>query len=199
VIVTGIVLAGGQSRRMGVDKALLRIDGETFLEIAASRLRPLCRQILIAAHPEQPLPEIEGCRIVTDEEPGQGPLAGLVAGIANSDDEWHLALACDFPLVSTRILGFICERVQSADAVVPRADGRLQPLVAGYSRACLEPGRRALASGQRAMTAMLDQVKVRVLEEEELRSADPELDSFMNVNTWDEYEAVRRRLLANAS
>ena len=190
---TGIVLAGGKSERMGVPKALLRLNGETFLEHAISVLRFLCQDIIIAIQPGQLLPEIKNCKIVTDEQPGLGPLAGLVASLAASKDDWHLALACDLPLMRGEVLRLLTER-EGEDAVVPRVGGRLQPLVAAYSRACLEPGREALQSGQRALKAMFDRVVVKILEEEELRKVDPELVSFTNVNTWEEYESILKGL-----
>lgn len=195
---TGIVFAGGRSERMGVAKALLRLNGETFLEHAVSLMREVCDAVIISASPQQPLPEISGCRVLTDEEPGLGPLGGLVTSLAASGDEWHVALACDLPLARREVLQFLADSAHDADAVVPRAGGRLQPLLAAYSRACLEPGREALASGARAVAAMLDRVKMRVLEEELLRQFDPGLVSFTNVNTWEEYQAVKV-LYANQS
>jgi len=191
--VTGLVLAGGRSERMGVPKALLRLNGETFVERAISLLRGMCKEVIVAGSPEQPLPDLQGCRIVPDEQPGMGPLGGLVSGLAVSSDEWHLALGCDLPLVRPEVLRLLSDSSHGVDAVVPRTGGRLQPLVAAYSRTCLEPGREALGSGRRAVAAMLDRVKVRILEEEVLREADPELISFLNVNTWEEYQAVRQR------
>jgi molybdopterin-guanine dinucleotide biosynthesis protein A len=192
--VTGIVLAGGRSERMGVAKALLRLNGETFLERAVALLGGMCKEIIIAASPTQPLPQIAGCRMVTDEKPGLGPLGGLVTALAASDDEWHLAVACDLPLARPEVLRLLAESAQDVDAIVPRTGGRLQTLLAAYSRTCLEPGREVLARGERAVAAMLDRVKMRVLEEEVLREADPALVSFVNVNTWEEYQAIRDRL-----
>lgn len=178
---------------MGVAKALLRLNGETFLERAVSLLRGLCEEVIVAASSGQQIPEVGNCRIVTDEQPGLGPLGGLVTGLAASSDEWHLALACDLPLAHVDVLRLLADSAHEYEALVPRTGGRLQPLLAAYSRTCLEPGREALASGERAVAAMLDRVKVRVLEEEVLRQADPDLVSFVNVNTWEEYQAVRRR------
>jgi len=199
--VTGIVLAGGVSRRMGVAKALLRVNGDTFLERAVSRLRGICARIIVSASPElcwagacschSPL-DLPGLTIVRDEAPDLGPLAGIIGGLAASSDDWHVVLACDLPLVRAEVLDLLVRRAKAGecDAVVPRASGRLQPLVAAYSRRCLEPGRAALKGGKRAVAAMLDQVRVVVVEEAELREADPDLGSFFNVNTWEDYRAI---------
>lgn len=190
---TGVVLAGGRSERMGVAKALLRLNDETFLQRAVAVLQALCEAVIVAANPEQPLPEVVGCKVVADEQPGLGPLGGLVTGLAASDDEWHLALACDLPLARREMLRLLMDNAHDADAVVPRTGGRLQPLLAAYSRACLEPGREALARGDRAVAAMLDRVKMKVLDEGVLRKADPDLVSFTNVNTWEEYRDAKMR------
>ena len=187
---TGIVLAGGKSERMGVPKATLKWNGGTFLEHAVALLRPFCEDIIIAVQQGQPLPAMANCKIVVDEQPGLGPLGGLVASLAASKDDWHLTLACDLPLVRSEVLHLLCENAQGVDAVVPLVGGRLQPLVAAYARACLEPGREALQTGARALRALLDRVRVKVLEEDELRKVDPELVSFTNVNTWEEYQDI---------
>ena len=190
--VTGIVLAGGVSRRMGVAKALLRVNGDTFLERAVSRLRGICARIIVSASPELDLPQLPECTVVRDEAPDLGPLAGIIGGLAASSDDWHVVLACDLPLVRAEVLDLLVRRAKAdeCDAVVPRAGGRLQPLVAAYSRRCLEPGRAALKGGKRAVAAMLDQVRAVVVEEAELREADPDLGSFFNVNTWEDYRAI---------
>jgi len=190
--VTGIVLAGGRSERMGVAKALLRLNGETFLQRAVSVLSDPCERVIVVAAQGQPVPDLVGCKIVTDEEPGLGPLGGLVTGFAASGDQWHLVLACDLPLARPDVLRLLIGGCEGVDAVVPRTGGRLQPLLAAYSAACMEAGRQALAGGQRAVAAMLDRVKLIVLEEEALRRADPDLISFFNVNTWEEYQDARR-------
>ena len=190
---TGILLAGGRSQRMGSDKALLELAGETFLARGVRLLRTLCQDVLIAARPGQDLPEIRGCRLVRDEAPDLGPLAGIAAGLAASGDDWHLVLACDLPLARPELLRLLCAKAGEADAVVPHAEGRLQPLLAVYSRACLEPAQAALRSGTRAIAAMLDRVEVRLVPEDELRAADPDLVSFINVNTHEDYQMILDR------
>jgi len=194
--VTGIVLAGGRSQRMGVTKAGLMLGGETFLERAVSLLTGICNRVMISAAFDEPVAVPADCAVIVDDEPGQGPLGGIASCLAASGEEWHLALACDLPLVRPELLRLLAEDAATgapADAVVPHAQGRLQPLLAAYSHRCLHPAREALAGGERAVAAMLDQVKTRVLEEDALRGADPDLASFTNVNTWEQYRALRRR------
>lgn len=191
---TGIVLAGGRSRRMGVAKAALSLDGETFLQRAVSLLSGTCDQVMISASSDAPVAAPGDCKVIVDDEPGRGPLGGIASCLAASGDHWHLALACDLPLAYPALLRLIIGSCGGdADAVVPRAQGRLQPLLAAYSRACLQPARETLAGGERAIAAMLDRVRTRILEEDALREADPALASFTNVNTWEQYRALLQR------
>ena len=190
---TGIVLAGGQSKRLGTAKALLRLGNRTFLELAVSAVRPFCRRVIVvAAAAGGSLPDLEDCTVIADETPGLGPLGGLVTGLAASDDEWHLTIACDLPLVRPELLELIVREASGVEAVVPRSGGRLHPLLAAYARSCLDPARASLEAGRRAMRAMLDLVRMKVIEEARLREVDPELISFTNVNTWDEYQEILR-------
>lgn len=189
---TGIVLAGGKSTRLGAQKALLTLHGRTFLERTVSALRPFCQRIIVVSAPDSVLPAVDGCTMAEDEKPGLGPLGGLVTGLAASDDEWHLTLACDLPLVRPEVLALIASEATGADAVVPRIAGRFEPLLAAYARACLPAAREALGAGKRAMRALLDQVRVKTIEELRLREVDPDLVSFTNVNTWDDYLGLSR-------
>jgi molybdenum cofactor guanylyltransferase len=190
---TGLILVGGQSERMGRAKELLTFQGESFLAHTITLLQGFCREVFVISRLEQPLPRLPGIKVLPDETPGLGPLGGLVTGLAASGDDWHLVLACDLPLMKPAILHLLVDNAQGAAAVVPRALGKLQPLAAAYSQACLAPARETLAAGQRSVTAMLDKVPVKLLEEAELRRVDPELVSFMNVNTREEYELLLRR------
>jgi len=188
--VTGIVLAGGRSARMGTAKAFLTLEGRTFLERQVALLRGFCQQIIVAARPGQELPPLSDILLVTDEPPGTGPLAGIAAGLSASSDDWHLVAACDLPLALPSVVRLLSEQAGDADAVVPEVGGRLQPLLAAYARACLEPAREALRAGQRRVAAMLDRVRVQVVPEDQVRQVDPGLVSFVNVNTWQDYQAL---------
>jgi molybdenum cofactor guanylyltransferase len=190
---TGLILVGGQSERMGRAKAMLTFRGETFFARTVSLLQGFCRQIIVVSRLEQPRPDTPGIKIINDEVPGLGPLGGLVTGLAASGDDWHLVLACDLPLLKPEILQLLIDNTPGVAAVVPRALGRLQPLAAAYSQACLTPAREALTVGKRSVTALLDRVPVKLLEEAVLRRADEELLSFVNINTEQDYQDLLRR------
>jgi molybdopterin-guanine dinucleotide biosynthesis protein A len=183
---TLIILAGGQSRRMGRDKARLPSGGGTLLERIVDRLSPVVDQVIVAGGPPVSIP---GVRWVPDSRPGSGPLAGMAAGLAAMSGDLAWIVACDLPDLEPRIGELLFASALDVDAVVPRLDATPEGLCAVY-RANLAPRMLAmLDAGERRVTALLDGIRVRYIEAADLRPIDPELRSFRNLNTPDEYEA----------
>lgn len=183
-----IILAGGQSRRMGQDKALLRLaPGEpTLIERVAAAARGL-GPVWIVANPPDRYAWL-GLPSVGDSDPGQGPLGGLAAGLAATGAAHNLVLACDLPDLHPAVLHLLVDQPRDYDALVPRwtaPDGtiRVEPLHAIYSAACLPAVQDALAAGQRHFTSFYAAVQVRYLPETLLRTVDPDLRTFHNLNT----------------
>lgn len=143
----GFVLAGGRSTRMGQDKALLRLGGLTLLERCLSTLRAVCEEVAIAGGKSE-LQKF--ARVIPDEVPGCGPLGGIVAALEQSALEWNMFLPVDAPFVQAECLRelFRAAAEGAGDAVIARADGRLQPLCGVYSRRMLPVLRRELLEGQ---------------------------------------------------
>lgn len=142
--VTGVVLAGGESRRMGRPKAWLPgPDGRPLVEVALAALRAAgCREVLVAARDPAPFSAlVPPPGVVLDRAPGLGPLAGLEAALRAAPTAWVLAVACDMPHLDPALLRRIAEAALGAAppcaAVVPRVDGRAQPLHAAYHRRAL--------------------------------------------------------------
>lgn len=145
--VAGFVLAGGRSIRMGQDKALLRLRGVTLLERCLSTLRAVCEEVAIAGGK----PELQKfARVIPDEVPGCGPLGGIVAALEQSSREWNMCLPVDAPFVPVECLQRLLRAVAegAGDAVIARADGRLQPLCGVYSRRLLPVLRGELLAGR---------------------------------------------------
>ena len=144
--VTGFVLAGGKSTRMGSDKAALPLDGRTLLEHALATLGQVCREVVILG-PRQ-LYGNYGAAVVEDIFPGCGPLSGIHAALSHTGTEFNLIIAVDTPFLSAEFLSFIAERAVSSGAVVctPEIGGYRQPLCSVYSRAFLPIAEEALRS-----------------------------------------------------
>jgi molybdopterin-guanine dinucleotide biosynthesis protein A len=178
--VVGLALAGGESRRMGRDKALLPWAGKDLLGHTLARLEAVASEVRIVSGPEARHAE-RGVPVDTD--PGTGALAGVLAGLAAARGRAGLVLAVDLPLVPSTLLARLLERADGVDAVVPMSPRGAEPLCALYGPACLEPIRRQLERGDLRMTAFWPAVRVLRLEPAELADlGDPEL-LFLNVNT----------------
>ena len=191
---TGLILAGGASSRMGRNKALLTLAGQTLVERVTQALAALTDDILIIANDAEPYRFLQR-PIIPDIQPGYGPLMGLYSGLKAARGELALLAAVDMPFLSPDYLRFLLALAPGYDVVIPRTGHRLHPLCAVYRReSCLPAIEQAIARGQRRLIAFHPQVRVRQVDEAELRRIDPDLRALMNVNTPEELEAARRLL-----
>lgn len=192
--VAGIILAGGRSRRMGTDKALLPVPGSTsrtFVQQLATLLATLCPEVLLVARDETSGQEYASLssvwRIVFDQIPDQGPLMGLASGLQATTCSHALVVAVDLPWVQPTLLAWLSACPLTDELLIPRVQDIPQVLLARYPRAILPTIEACLRAGRRDPRALLDRVPVRFVEEEQLRVADPELRSFINVNTPEDF------------
>jgi molybdenum cofactor guanylyltransferase len=202
--ITVLILAGGRSARMGRDKAWLEIDGLPLVERVARRLLPLAGEIVFSANDAPRFDDLVArlpvpAQVVADIFPDAGPLAGLHAGLTAARHDTVLAVATDMPFVDHAVVEGMVRLCEDADAVVPRlaAEGfdetQPEPLHAIYRKSCLPAIERALTANRRRVISFLPDVSVCYVDEETLRSIDPELSSFRNVNTPEEWRAIPRR------
>lgn len=184
----GVILAGGRSRRLGTDKALVRLGGRTLLEHAASALGSLCAPLIIAGRVPATAVD-QGVIWAADLRPGAGPLAGLEAGLAVAPQGWVAAAACDQPFLRPALLALLWSRARrsTAGAVIPVVGGQPQPFP-GLYHTCLRPlVARVLEAGPAPVRALFDLIAVETVDEAEIRTVDPDLRSFHNVNTPEAY------------
>src|SRR3989338_5426157 len=127
---TAIIIAGGDSQRMGTDKASLLLDGQTLLQSVTATMRQLFPQVIISVR--QPRTGIELPQ-VCDEQPDGGPLAGLVASLGKIETQWAFMVACDMPFVVPEVVELLAKYRLQHQAVVPVVHGHPQPLAAFYS------------------------------------------------------------------
>lgn len=190
--VTGVVLAGGHSRRLGLDKALLTTaSGETLIAHVVRALTACCTEVLLAVdRPGRPLPEGVTARVVVDAVLDRGPLGGISSGLRAAAEQRCLVVACDLPFVQPALLELLL-RERDGQAVVPRAEGRVQPLMALYQKACLPAIEAMLDDGELRVDRLLTRVHVTYVEEPELREVDPDLRSFFNINRPEDLRRAR--------
>jgi molybdenum cofactor guanylyltransferase len=182
-----VILAGGLSRRMGRDKASLPAGDGTLIEHLARRLAPVVDETIVAGGSR--LPELSGLRFVEDRYPGLGPLAGMHAGLGAARYAHVWVVGCDLPDADPALVHLFLGLVAGYDAVVPRIDAEPQGVCALYDRALVSRIDGLLAAGERRVKALLAASDVRYMTPEELRTVDPELRSFRNINTPAEYQA----------
>jgi molybdopterin-guanine dinucleotide biosynthesis protein A len=182
---TLIILAGGQSRRMGQDKAHLPTGAGTLLERIVDRLSPVVDEVIVAGGPRFSIPAV---RWVPDARSGAGPLAGMAAGLAALSGNLAWVVACDLPDVEPRIGDLLFASASDVDAVVPRLEARPECLCAVYHASLAGRILTMLDAGDRRVMSLLDGIRVRYVEAAELRRVDPDLRSFRNLNTPDEYQ-----------
>ena len=190
---SGIILCGGLGTRMGgTDKSLLRIGGETFLDILIRTLQPLFPELLVVTRDPQSYAD-RGCRIVTDLFELRSSLTGIHAGLVNAGNEHAFVTACDTPLLRRDLVSALLEMGDPGDDVVVPRDGELfEPLCAIYSKRCLPVIERLLAGGRVKVSGLFQQVRVRQVPIASLQPADPGLESFLNINTPSDLDRIRR-------
>ncbi len=189
--VSAFVLAGGKSTRMGADKALLEFEGRTLLERALEVVRKVVSDVRIVGAMER---FRSYGAVVEDLFRECGPLGGIHAALRSSLADWNLMLAVDMPRVTPELVRFLVTQAglaREAMAVVPRCAGRMQPLCALYRRELCDPAQAALRAGRNQIGLLLEEVPLRMIEEEELVGAGFSARLFENVNTPEELERAR--------
>jgi molybdopterin-guanine dinucleotide biosynthesis protein A len=205
-ISAGVVLAGGQSSRMGRPKAALEWHGSTLLRRTAQIMaRATSGPVVVVRAAGQDLPELPaGVLVADDPREGRGPLQGIAAGLAALTGRADLAFvsSTDLPFLHPafirRVLGVLAES-EDTDVALPVARGYKQPLAAGYRVSLAETAERLVKDDRLRPAFLFEQCRVRTLDDAELlrgpvlAALDPELDSVLNVNTPADYAAARAR------
>ena len=202
---TLMINAGGQSRRMGRNKALLPVppDDTPLLALLLARLANLGPAQVGVISDDPAVARVamdqDAVTILRDAYPGQGPLSGIATALAAADG-WVMLLACDMPLLDPAVLAFLLAQADDGwDAVVPHVDGRFQTMHALYHRRCLPAVEAAMARGDRRAVAFYDAVRVRTVDEATYTRVDPARRSLANVNTPEEWAAILPQVVARRS
>ncbi len=190
-IVSGIVLAGGQSSRLGTDKSLINVNGRPLIEQVVAKLASLGDEVIIVTNSPEKYRHL-GVRLVGDVYPGKGALGGIYSGLKAAAYTYSLVVACDMPFLNLALLRYMVLQACEHDVVIPRLGGLPEPLHAIYSKNCLEPIDRLLARGGLKIIDFFPEVRVRYLEEDEVDVFDPQHLSFFNVNTPGDLEEMKK-------
>lgn len=193
--VSGAILAGGRSTRMGTNKALLEVGGVRLIDGALVTLRAIFPEVLLVANDPEPYAAL-GLPIVADLIPGKGPLGGLYTAVTAAINPWAFCLACDMPFANARLIQHLVALAEGYDVVVPRTAEGVQPLHAVYGKTCLAAMRRQIEADRLKIDRLYESLRVRYVDEAEMRPLDPDLLSFWNLNTREEWAVAQAQAAA---
>lgn len=194
-----VIQAGGESRRMGRDKGLAPFLGEPLILRALKRVAPIADELLVTTNNPDAY-RFLGVALYPDIYPGLGALGGLFTAISSARGDLVAVVACDMPFISLPILSLAYERLSrnNADVAIPKTSQGYEPFHAIYRKStCLLPIKRALEAGERRLISWFPSVTITVLDEQDLRQLDPLGLAFQNINTPEELrqaEALAREV-----
>lgn len=198
-MLTVAIQAGGQSTRMGVDKALKPFLGRPLIQRVIERLKPIADETIVTTNRPADYAFLR-LPLFMDLKPNRGALGGLYTAVASATSPIVAVVACDMPFASASLLETASRLLveEEADVVIPKTEEGFEPLHAVYRRAtCVPAIEAAIAANQWKVIAWFPQMKVRVLTLEEVKEHDPLGRAFWNLNTPEEFAEAEKQALAD--
>lgn len=184
---------------MGRAKALLPFGAETLIERAVRRMAAISVEVIVVSGPHLKLPPLPATvRVVEDEEPLQGPLAGILYGLRAARTDLCFTCGCDLPFLDPEIARFLVSRSAGADGAVPEWNGFPQPLAAAYHRRLVAMLSDLIATGERRAVSIVEHANIALVPSVELRRIDAEGASFIDIDTPQAYREALQRLAAGS-
>lgn len=195
---TGIILAGGRNTRMGLHKALLKINGETIIESIIKQMFLLFEEVIIITNAKEIFNTLRytshcnrrAIRVLPDIIPNKGPLGGIYSGLVYSKTKYNFIAACDMPFINLELVKYMMKNVRNYDVIVPRTEKGYEPLHAIYSKDCIVHIERQIKQNNLKTTNFFTKVKIKEIGERVVRGIDPLLRSFFNINSNADYQQV---------
>jgi molybdopterin-guanine dinucleotide biosynthesis protein A len=191
-----ILLTGGQSKRMGEDKAFLKLDGQTFLKIIVKKLYEKCDEIILSINKDEEIYQkelnefLDKITFIKDKNPYDGPL-NAVASVSDSINNLYVFIATvDTPLLNPELIDFYKEKISDYDCILPVINGKYQPLNTLYKKDTLEKAKEVYKSSKSLMS-WINKLNCLKLYEDEISKIDKSLFSYWSINTKDEYEKLK--------
>ncbi len=194
----GIILAGGENRRMPVLKAFVEIEGKPLIARTLEVFQRLFSEVLIVTRTPDPYRRF-GVRLVEDLLEQRGPLTGIYSGLSAVEAPYGMVVACDMPFLVEDLLRRMLDLAEGYDIVIPRRGGRVEPLHAVYAKRLIPRMRDLVTSGIQTPQALLPAARVRYVEETEWLRFDPEGKVFINLNTQEDLARVQERAVSGRS
>lgn len=186
--ITGIILAGGKSSRMGTDKGLIVLNELFFVEHIINALQPLVGKIIIVSNNSNY--DILGFQRVPDLIKNSGPLAGLYSGLSNSETENNLVLSCDVPFINTEVLQLLVNNIENEFQIVQlKSQNKTMPLIALYKKECSDTCKSLLSAGQKRLRQVTNHLRTKTI------TIDPKLDQYVqNINTIEQLNQIQNAI-----
>ena len=199
--ISGIILAGGLSKRLGRDKSIEPIENQTLLSRIHKKLLQITNDITVVVNTEEKARKIPICniKIVLDQYPNCGSLGGIFTGLNHAQQNWSLVVACDMPFINTKLIEKMIELRTGHDAVVPYLDDFPEPTHALYSKKCLPHIKKYLDKNQLKISNFFKEVNIKKLNNQIIKKHDPDLLSFFNINNEKELNVAKRILKPNSN
>ncbi len=189
---TGVILAGGENRRMPVPKAFIKVRGKKIIERSLSIMKSLFREVFIVT--DRPADYVYlGVPMLGDAYDIRGPMTGILTSLICSSNSWIFATACDMPFINEELIRYGVSQRDGYEAVTPLLDGLTEPLFSFYSKLMITGMEKTLLSGDTGLKDFLNTKRVKYLREKEIRNIDPEISSFINFNTPEDLEIYTRK------
>jgi molybdenum cofactor guanylyltransferase len=179
---TGIILAGGKSSRMGEDKGLMSFEDKPMIQYIIDVVKPLVEGIIIIANDKQY--EQFGYPVYEDIIKDKGPLAGILTGLTHSNTDKNLVLSCDVPFVNEAILKLLIEACEDVDVVIPEKDNRTHQLIGMYDKSCIGTFKSELEADQRKLKLAIEQLNYKTINANHIDDK-----TFNNINSKNDIEA----------
>ncbi len=181
-----IIMAGGQSSRMGKDKSLLPVNGKPMIQHIYDQVKPFFQEIMISSNEPEKL-DFLNCKVIPDQIPGQGPLMGILSALEVSSFDLNFIAACDIPFVDMDFVNRMIACAEEYDAVVPVSEpGRYEPLFAVYRKSFIPVIKKALSKGRRKISDILKEGKINYIKIKDS-------DIINNLNTIEDYNNYLKR------
>ena len=193
--ISAVVLAGGQSRRLGANKAFIEIGGQTLIKRVLQTISPLTEDVIVVTSEAEPFRHL-GVHLMGDVYPGKSSLGGIYSGLLAAKYQQALVVGCDMPFLNGALLRYMVSLAGEYEVIIPSYDSFLEPLHAIYHKQCLEPMRLLVEANRLRISEVFCKGRIRYITAEEIATFDPAHLSFFNINTPE--DLLRARELAQS-
>jgi molybdopterin-guanine dinucleotide biosynthesis protein A len=179
---SGVILAGGENRRMPVSKAFIKVNGQTIIQRTLSTYKSIFSEIAIVTNQPEQYSRFN-VKLLGDIYDIGGPMTGILTSLLNAHHGWVFVAACDMPFIEEKLIQYMASLRHGYDAVIPRYRGRPEPLLALYSKKLTKSMENAILDNKRSLKDFLSSKHVNYVPLREIKKVDPEARSIINLNS----------------